>query len=291
MHFFTFAIFAILMVVSFVLLFLFFDKKTEKYKYGKTDFLTHPTPPPPPPPPVIFQTWHTKDLPPLMKKNNELFKEMNPEFQYVLFDDDGCRQFIETHFDQSVLTTYDSLIPGAFKSDLWRYCVLYICGGIYLDIKYSCVGDFRMIDLFKEIENDPNKSFIVTETDPKYAYTGFLVSQKGNPLYKKCIEQIVENVKNKYYGNSPMAPTGPELFGQLLCNDDKSKSILFYYDDYFLKENENEKRLKYRKQGFIKNLLTGENILCHYLEYRIEQQKYSKTPYWMNLWAERKIYI
>ena len=29
------------------------------------------------------------------------------------------------------LWCFDRLIPGAFKADLWRYCVMYITGGIF----------------------------------------------------------------------------------------------------------------------------------------------------------------
>jgi len=224
-----------------------------------------------------------------MKETHEKFKADNPEFKYMLFDDDECRDFIITHFDDSVLNAYDSLLPGAFKADLWRYCILYINGGVYLDIKYTLTdpSEFRLIDLFDE------KKYpipIVVETGPLYVYTGLLMTPPANPLYAECIRQIVENVKNEYYGNTPMAPTGPELFGGLIEEADKQRAVIFYYDDYFLKEGEHEKRMKYHKRGFIKDLRNQKDILCHYLEYRIEQSEYSNTGYWMNLWKSRNIY-
>lgn len=255
-------------------------------------------------PKVVYQTWNTDLLPPLMKKNHEKFKEDNPEFQYMLFNDNECRRFIETHFEGEVLNAYDSLLPGAFKADLWRYCVLYVNGGVYLDIKYMMLPPpeegiehsetevanipyFRLIDLFDK-EKYPIP--MVVETSPLYVYTGLLMTPPKNPLYNECIRQIVENVKHEFYGNSPMAPTGPELFGGLIEEADKKRAVLFYYDDYFLKEKEKEKRVKYYKQGFIKDTRNEKNILCHYLDYRIEQMEYSKTGYWMNLWKTREIY-
>lgn len=252
-------------------------------------------------PKVVYQTWSTHTLPPIMKETCEKFKEDNPEFQYVLFDDDECRKFIETHFEGGVLNTYDSLLPGAFKADLWRYCVLYVNGGVYLDIKYMLLPSpvegsdteiaktpcFRLIDLFDK-EKYPIP--MVVETSPLYVYTGLLMTPPKNPLYTECIRRIVENVKHKFYGNSPMAPTGPELFGGLIEEADKKRAVLFYYDDYFLKEEEKEKRVKYYKQGFIKDTRNEKNILCHYLDYRIEQMENSKTGYWMNLWNTREIY-
>ena len=38
-----------------------------------------------------------------------------------------------------VLNAYDSLIPGAYKADLFRYLVLYREGGVYLDCKSSTI--------------------------------------------------------------------------------------------------------------------------------------------------------
>ncbi len=240
-------------------------------------------------PKIVYQTWSTHTLPPIMKETHDKFKADNPEFQYILFDDDESREFIRAHFDTGVLNAYDSLLPGAFKADLWRYCVLYVNGGVYLDIKYALVDPFffHLIDLFDK-EKYPLP--MVVETSPLYVYTGLLMTPPANPLYAECIRRIVENVESEYYGNSPMAPTGPELFGGLIEETDKQRAVLFYYDDYFLKEGEDEKRAKYHKRGFIKDMRDEKDVLCHYLDYRVEQAEHSKTGYWMNMWRSREIY-
>ena len=95
----------------------------------------------------LFQTWHTLDLPPKMKENVELLKRQNPEFTHYLYDDKMCRDFIREHFHEDILWAFDKLKPGAYKADLWRYCVLYIHGGIYLDIKFKCINNFKLIEL------------------------------------------------------------------------------------------------------------------------------------------------
>ncbi len=95
----------------------------------------------------IYQTWHSKDLPTRMKQSVERLKARHPRFEHFLFDDNDCREFIAKNFDNNVLKAFDSLIPGAYKADLWRYCILYKNGGIYLDIKYDCINSFRFIEL------------------------------------------------------------------------------------------------------------------------------------------------
>jgi mannosyltransferase OCH1-like enzyme len=95
----------------------------------------------------IYQTWYTKDLPEKMRERVNLLKSQNPNFNHYLFDDNDCFDFIKAHFDKSVINAFESLVPGQYKCDLWRYCVLYIHGGIYMDIKMKCVNGFKLIAL------------------------------------------------------------------------------------------------------------------------------------------------
>jgi hypothetical protein len=59
-------------------------------------------------------------------------KKKNPRFKYYLFDDNDCREFIKNNYSDKILNAFNSLIPGAYKADLWRYCILYKYGGIYI---------------------------------------------------------------------------------------------------------------------------------------------------------------
>ena len=79
----------------------------------------------------IFQTWWTKEfLTPSMFESVNTIKTNNPKFNYQLFDDTDCCNFIQKNYGNDVLNAYNTLIPGAYKADLWRYCVLYKLGGI-----------------------------------------------------------------------------------------------------------------------------------------------------------------
>ena len=159
----------------------------------------------------IYQTWFTKDLPQKMSERVELLKAQHPRFKHHLFDDNDCREFIKNNFKSDVLEAYDSLIPGAYKADLWRLCVLFIKGGIYLDIKLICINGFRLIELTE------NNHF-VKDRPVNSIYNALMACQKGNMFLYKCIRQIVENVKNKYYGNTPLSPTGPNMLGSVVIN-------------------------------------------------------------------------
>ena len=49
----------------------------------------------------IYQTWHTKNLPPKMFESVNLIKNLNPRFNHQMFDDNDCREFIKNNFDFS----------------------------------------------------------------------------------------------------------------------------------------------------------------------------------------------
>jgi mannosyltransferase OCH1-like enzyme len=85
-------------------------------------------------PKKIIQTWDTKIFSPEFQTIIDTWKIKNPAYDYYLFDEKERHEFIETHFNSIILETYDSIIPGAHKADFFRYCYLYIEGGISTDI-------------------------------------------------------------------------------------------------------------------------------------------------------------
>jgi len=162
----------------------------------------------------LFTNWHTKKLPPKMQKNWDSIKRENPEFEHYLYDDSDCRNFIKEHFPEEVSKTYSKLVPQAYKSDLWRYCIMYICGGIYMDIKLEMVNGFKMIHLTEGEQ-------WVLDSNPKDVCVGFLICKPGNDIFLKCINRIVENCENNFYGLGPLDPTGPALLGSFFSNKEK----------------------------------------------------------------------
>lgn len=159
--------------------------------------------------------WSTLDLPPKMLEVIQLNKSLNPEFTFHLYDDIMCKEFIEMHFEKDVVYAFEKLIPGAYKADLWRLCVLFVNGGIYLDIKFKCINGFtfsNVIDKEYLTLDIPSSSW----TNKMHGiYNGFMVCKRNNPFLWKCIRKIVQNVMNLEYGKSCLFPTGPGLLGDI----------------------------------------------------------------------------
>jgi len=219
----------------------------------------------------IYQTWHTKILPLNMKICTDSIKNMHPKFEYFLFDDHDCRDFIIKHFDNNVIEAFDSLIPGAYKADLWRYCVLYITGGIYLDIKYECINGFNFIELTE-------KEHWVLDIGGANIYNALIAVMPKNITCLNCINQIVINVSNRYYGSSFLDVTGPGLVAKFLKENDKKNIELEHIFN----------NTKIVKGKFI--LYNNISILKMYNDYYTEYDKFNKNSHYSVLWNQRKIY-
>ena len=220
----------------------------------------------------LYTCWHTKELPPLMRKNYNLLVENNPEFTHYLYDENDCREFIKNNFPIDVYNSYNKLIPCAYKADLWRYCVLYINGGIYIDIKYNSTNGFKFIALTE-------KEHFVRDRPESCIYNALIVTLPKNEILLKCINQIVENVKNRYYGENPLYITGPALLGRFFENEE-IKNFNLYFNNSFIENKLNEYYIVYN----------GRIILKFFNEYRDEQSKYQKNKHYHTLWSEKNVY-
>lgn len=91
-------------------------------------------------PQVVHQSWYTKDLSPMLTKIRVANQELNPGVRFLLYDDRDADSLIRNHFAPSVYEAYVTLNPklGALRADFFRYCVLYLRGGVYMDIKIQC---------------------------------------------------------------------------------------------------------------------------------------------------------
>jgi mannosyltransferase OCH1-like enzyme len=216
----------------------------------------------------IFQTWEKKYMLKSVEDSTNLIKYANKKFNYYLYDNKECRDFIGNKFNNEILETYDKLIPNAYKADLWRYCILYYYGGIYLDSKYYPINRFNFSQIKEELyclDNNNNKCNI---------YNGIMISKPKSIFLYNCINELVYNVKNNIYGNSPLYPTGPEMMKKFLNENELKKSILTISNDYTTIKLNNIDVLK-----------VNEN-------YRQEQSEISHiSPHYSVLWNNKNIYL
>jgi mannosyltransferase OCH1-like enzyme len=226
-----------------------------------------------PVPKRIWQTWHTTELPKKMQEATEIVKKAHPEFEYNLVDDEGCLNYITRHFKPEVADAYRRIVPGAYKADLWRLCVMYIDGGIYLDIKFVPVAPFTFHQLL-------NGTQFVRDRG-KYLqpgiYNAFLVCYPGDSRIKACIDRIVHNVATEFYGKTWLEPTGPALLAKYI--HPRGADVTMKLTASLLRNDNRTIRS-----------LKGEPLVQCYKGYTAEQNRHSKTPRYAILWTQKAIY-
>ena len=234
-------------------------------------------------PKILYKTgpWEESELP---KEISQLFKKTlvdNPEYEIKYFSDTQCREFIKNNFKEDVLTTFDTLKPGAYKADLFRYCILYKNGGVYGDLTHE-----YLVPLSQLIDNVKDNLVLThdryrTECKRSGIQISFMAAIPKLALYEIVIETLIANVKNKFYGESPLQPTGPILFGDVLNSIRHipdyylGYTIPFFQDgDYYISDIKTNKELIKTKTPELKNML-----------YPIEEKQYY---HW--LWYKKQIY-
>jgi mannosyltransferase OCH1-like enzyme len=195
-------------------------------------------------PKVIIQTTFTKNIKNILHFNAIMtFIELNPEYEYKIFDNDEVRLFIKKNFNRDTLIAYDLIIPGAFKADFFRYCYLYINGGCYFDCKQILRTSLRNII-------NTNDTFLICKDAGDGFFNALIFSIPKNDLLLKTINMCVHNIynyhdiyqlyhsnKNKYNDvNTILSFTGPILLYNAVKNYVNNNNIKFIHKCIFNKK-------------------------------------------------------
>ncbi|WP_120500470.1 glycosyltransferase family 32 protein [Roseovarius sp. EL26] len=157
---------------------------------------------------IIHQTFMTNDVTENMYNAAMRWVELNPEFEYRFYDNDDCRELIETKFDRDMLAAFDKITHGAFKADFWRYCILYLHGGVYADI-----DTFTLTPLLDLIQ--PSDHFVAPrEPVLQYGITNsFMCVRPGHPFMKAAFERATRVIHANTGPFDGFMLTGPANLG------------------------------------------------------------------------------
>ena len=172
----------------------------------------------------IFLSNQEEHLPAFLIKTTSSVRRYYADHIHTIYNNETLREFIKSNYNSEVLWAYDSLRPFSYKSDLGRFCILYKYGGWYFDIAIKCLLKF---DVNEEID------MISFRDEQRHSRTswaasgGIIWSKPNNKILLSAIEGIVENCKDKWYGRTPLCPTGPALFGEAIAKNNRYKNIIF----------------------------------------------------------------
>lgn len=157
----------------------------------------------------IIRSFATNKVSALFANSVQSAFTLCPEYEHIFCTDEDCEAFMAAEYPGPVYDTYRTLVPGAYKGDLWRICYLYKNGGVYLDLNKTL-----LMPLSRVING--NYDLVTTIDRPTCCvWQGFFCCVAGLPVVRMCINKIVENVANRYYGFSDLDITGPMMMGKI----------------------------------------------------------------------------
>jgi len=187
----------------------------------------------------IFQTWKTKELKYSLKLFQESWKRCNHDFEYVIFDDNDCDDYIYNNSkNKDYINIYNKIKESRSKADLAdfiRYLYIYNEGGVYTDIDTICLQNFT-----KLYDKYPNKKIILgLESDlkdveeakklnishPKSLALHTFISAPKHPIFKQILDKIKNNnisdidKKNKSHGKNGENNYGTHIFNKYIYNN------------------------------------------------------------------------
>ena len=147
-------------------------------------------------------------------------------------DDVDCAKFIRTYYGEFVLDAFHRL-TGAHRADLWRYCVLYYYGGVYLDIK--TVPLFCLDELFPSSGDKFTWYTVISihpdRIHPDRIHQGIIATPPKNPIFLKLIQNIVSNSPppNYLYYTKHMFRVLEYLYGSISFTNETEHSRLILF--------------------------------------------------------------
>ena len=134
--------------------------------------------------------------------------EAHPDYRLVHRDDQEALEYIRQHLGRKTSEAYRCLAAPAFRADLYRFCVLFEEGGIYMDADLVPIVPLeRFVHPCKlTLGHDYPMSAVRGSKQQK-----LLAAPPGERLFRCMIDAIVDNVEQRRTPRNPLEFSGPHL--------------------------------------------------------------------------------
>ena len=162
----------------------------------------------------IIQTAKSRDLPLLARAATVNLRLLNPDFEYLFFDDTQVEEFIDGEFPQ-YRPVIDSFPVRIQRYDLFRYLAIFRLGGFYFDtdvllasplknlLEYGCVFPFEHLGINRFLSEEYGMDWEVGN----YAFG----AAAGHPFLKAIINNCVRAQQHPQWA-AAMLKSIPRMF-------------------------------------------------------------------------------
>jgi hypothetical protein len=178
-------------------------------------------------PKIIWQTHECEyeDLPEIYKRSSNVWKIRAKGWEYRYHSAKDRRNFIETEFPE-YLYLYDHITPGIYKSDFWRYLILYRYGGIYSDLDAALEIDIDS-ELCQQLINFNAPLNVASNLGGNVYNNCCIIAAPKSEVLLKVIESMIGKCKEFYRGHpDPKSisgmwghAVGPVMYNQVIIDN------------------------------------------------------------------------
>ena len=127
---------------------------------------------------------------PVYSQSHRAFSKLG--YKYLLWSEEDCEHLVHTHF-QKYLQFYNNLRHKIQKIDFAKLLILFVHGGLYVDLDIIPLRDFSFIfqqRMFFHNVRDVKQRYSFAEND-------ILAFQKNDPILKELIDYIITQYDQK----------------------------------------------------------------------------------------------
>lgn len=228
----------------------------------------------------------------------EQIKKLYPDEEYHLYSGEELEKIIKNNFNDDVYVSYKKLRPYACKADLARLCLLYLYGGLYIDLNLyfmNTIPDLNKLEFFafRDLSVMSKQSWAVQN--------GIMYSLSKSKVLKNAIDLIVKNCKEEYYGVQCVDVSATTVLGIAI-----TKSLPHFgiatngeLNSFTLKSFDKKTQNKIKKMGY-----TGEKLLGFIIDTEdkltairkpsgggdIETVGFKGTNNYVKMWQDNEVY-
>ena len=144
-------------------------------------------------PKILHQTWKSCTLPPYQSRwRAQCDRLLSSDWAFWLWSDADNRELIRHHFN-SILNFYDAYDVHVKRVDAIRLFLLYLYGGVYMDIDFVCLRPFEALPYLAD------GMAVFGYQDTATVANAFMAAPPGHPFIAFLIQRLVFDAKRHVF--------------------------------------------------------------------------------------------
>lgn len=146
-------------------------------------------------PKVVYMTYHDIEGIPCYVIEN--IKKNCKGYRIEIHGDKSCEDFLYEYYGPDATQLFKEIKVGAHKADFWRYCILYVKGGYYFDVKTNFKK--HIDEIFKINDMKTWSTVLCTKENSRCIFNGIIVTSAMNPIMWNALSYFFDHPNPNNY--------------------------------------------------------------------------------------------